>query len=290
MAQQESLSGFNYVLRFALPTILGPNLIILGSGFFYAGYSGNIAMPEADPYGFAFLASIATGGWMLAKFRNVPKRFVAVGSILLSLALLVALSRWWAVSTAAGQLTGASSTEGARFEASLALQRRRAVGPLVKASRSPNLTARQYAINALTNIQDPRTTDSLIAALDDQDDSVRHGAALGLAAIGYKLDPTDERRITVIHAMTAALTERATARIGSVFSFVINMGQPDAEDALLEALSRFGDADMAAGFLNCGNKRLEDAAGRWASDHGYNVTPSPLPARAGAGATWGKSR
>jgi len=54
---------------------------------------------------------------------------------------------------------------------------------------------------------------------------------------------------------------------------------------LCQALHAHGDLEMAEDFLNCENGRLEDAAYKWADDHGYTVSTSP---GSHGGPTWGE--
>jgi hypothetical protein len=43
------------------------------------------------------------------------------------------------------------------------------------------------------------------------------------------------------------------------------------ETVLVEALEKHGTKKMAEDFLNCENRRLEEAARRWGEMHGYPV-------------------
>lgn len=56
---------------------------------------------------------------------------------------------------------------------------------------------------------------------------------------------------------------------------LVDRGQKGTEDALAAALLRHGGLRLAEYYLNCGNDRLEGAAHRWASAHGYTVTTQP---------------
>jgi hypothetical protein len=75
--------------------------------------------------------------------------------------------------------------------------------------------------------------------------------------------------------------------IAGAATFFVARGEPDSEDALIEALAKFGDVNMARVLLNCGNSKLEAAADRWASGHGYRITSRDS---LGGGLRWGGSR
>lgn len=57
----------------------------------------------------------------------------------------------------------------------------------------------------------------------------------------------------------------------TVYFALIKIGRKGTEEALIEALNKFGYKRMAEDYLNCGNKKLEDAARQWAEEHGYEV-------------------
>jgi len=50
-------------------------------------------------------------------------------------------------------------------------------------------------------------------------------------------------------------------------------GQSDREPIPIKAFTVYGDASMATGLLNSGNKRLEQAAETWIERHGYKIFP-----------------
>ena len=56
---------------------------------------------------------------------------------------------------------------------------------------------------------------------------------------------------------------------------------------LIKALNAYGNKQMAEDFLNRGNSRLEEAARRWATAHGYTVIKLPS---GGTRPAWGSGR
>jgi HEAT repeat protein len=126
----------------------------------------------------------------------------------------------------------------------------RAVGPLIGKLKDPEAHVRWQAVEALGKINGPRAVAPLIAALKDADADVREGATDALGQILGKLG-------------TSAVVP------------LIRRGEPGTEDALIQALNESNDREMAEDFLNCGNSKLEDAAGAWASKHGYRIESNP---------------
>jgi hypothetical protein len=70
-----------------------------------------------------------------------------------------------------------------------------------------------------------------------------------------------------------------------VYDALITLGQEGTENALIEALNRFGTVSMAEDYLNCGNSSLEGAAINWASVNGYTITQTTVGV---GGSNWGK--
>jgi len=108
--------------------------------------------------------------------------------------------------------------------------------------------------------------------------SVRIGAARALGNI------EDPRAASIL---LAAWSESDTEVIAGAYSFFIRRGEPDSEDALIAALNRFGNSDMATDFLNCGNSKLGQAGSKWAGRHGFQMTRVP---GGGGSVQWGSSR
>ena len=72
-----------------------------------------------------------------------------------------------------------------------------------------------------------------------------------------------------------ALREHNTEVIAGACDFFVQRGDPGTEDALIDALNRSGDTDMAQDLLNSGNTKLHDAANNWAAANHYEVNYMP---------------
>jgi HEAT repeat protein len=116
---------------------------------------------------------------------------------------------------------------------------------------------RDQAPSALVRIGPP-AVEPLITLLNDPDENTRRLVAKALNSIN------DPRGTT---ALLAALQEKNTAAIAGAYQFYVDQGKPGSENALVEALNRFGDQAMAEYLLNCGSFQLEEAARAWAAKH-----------------------
>lgn len=76
---------------------------------------------------------------------------------------------------------------------------------------------------------------------------------------------------------------------GTLFIYhgLIVYGVAEAEGALIDALWRHGDSNMALAFVNSGNGTLEAEGRKWASHHGYMIVPMP---GVSGGPVWGGRR
>jgi HEAT repeat protein len=166
---------------------------------------------------------------------------------------------------------------GVRFNAANALGEigdARAVDPLIAAVRDAKIGS--WAASALGAIGAPGIA-PLIAALKDSDGNVRRNAAIALGGIK---DPS------AAGALLSALRKRDIEVVAEIHYFYINQGEPGSEDALIEALNRFGNKGMAESYLNCGNGRLAQAAREWATRNGYRIVTTS----GGGAAQWGSAR
>lgn len=57
----------------------------------------------------------------------------------------------------------------------------------------------------------------------------------------------------------------------TVYYALIMIGEEGTVDALVDAIDEFGYKRMALDYLNSGNKKMEDAAKRWADRNGYRI-------------------
>jgi HEAT repeat protein len=125
---------------------------------------------------------------------------------------------------------------------------------------------REQSARALGKIKDPRADGPLIAAMEDSDERVHQIAAHALGEIN---DPQ------AVNFLLKALREHNTEVIAGACDFFVQRGDPGTEDALIDALDRSGDTDMAQDLLNSGNTRLHDAANNWAAANHYEVNYMP---------------
>lgn len=123
------------------------------------------------------------------------------------------------------------------------------------------VTARMAAVVALGDIGDAAARPTLVRVLST-DPSASRDAGTALAKI-YEPD---------VRPLLPLLDKRSN--IALAFGLV-DVGQKGTEGALVRALHRYGDLDLAEYYLNCGNDKLEDAARQWAGDHGYTVFTQP---------------
>lgn len=180
---------------------------------------------------------------------------------------------------------------GVRENAALALgniRDPRAVGPLIFVLRNDMDDVRRGAAWALGNIGDPRAVEPLIIALNDPYLWARRAAAEALGQIGapavdslivalknksnnvcilaaYALGKIQDHRADVV--LLAAGQDRNIEVIGGAYAFFISRGDPAFEGTLISALNQFGSREMAQDFLNCGNRRLAQAAHTWEANH-----------------------
>ena len=122
-------------------------------------------------------------------------------------------------------------------------------------------TGRMAAVVALGDIGDAAARPTLVRVLSS-DPSAARDAGAALAKI-YEPD---------VRPLLPLLEKRSN--IALAFGLV-DVGQKGTEGALVRALHRYGDLDLAEYYLNCGNAELENAAQQWAGDHGYTVFTRP---------------
>jgi hypothetical protein len=125
--------------------------------------------------------------------------------------------------------------------------------------RDSDREVRESAIAALGELGTPGV-ESLIAALKSPDGRDRFYAA---SALGKSKDSR------AVNALEAALEDRDTEAISGAYFFFIERGAEHSEDALIEALNKSGDDQMANAFLECENEKLLVAVRTW----------TPIPGR-----------
>ncbi|HXN46192.1 MAG TPA: HEAT repeat domain-containing protein [Bryobacteraceae bacterium] len=184
-----------------------------------------------------------------------------------------------------------------------------AVSPLLAALKSVHPDVRRGAAEALSRCGDPRATGLLIGILKDTDSSVRAAAVTTLASIGAEelliaalndrdshirqgaaraLGGKDSPR--AIGFLLEAFKEHNSQVIAGAFPFFIKRGEPASEDALIQALDKFGSEETVEAFLNCGNPALKAAATRWAQARGYSITKIATEFQTASNVRWGGGR
>lgn len=184
-----------------------------------------------------------------------------------------------------------------------------AVRPLAHLLGSPDRTMVTAALQALGRIADERAVPSIekvavrrgaTPAVDRAGRRVRSAAVVALGDIG---DPSAKATLVSVLGTDPANSRSAGVALAKIFGedvtplvpllgerrnivlayALVDVGQKGTEDALVTALVRFGDVNLAEYYLNCGNGRLEKAARTWASRHGYSVYTTP----GSGGGQWG---
>jgi HEAT repeat protein len=157
--------------------------------------------------------------------------------------------------------------------------------------------------------QDARTIDLLIKQLKDPVDYIQGNAAATLlesgdarafdAVIAAFRDPNFRGRGSAASVLIHGHGDRGIKEVMALFdqgnlkmiieihASLIRLGRPETEDGLIRALESYGDKSAAENFINCGNRKLEQAGWRWAANHGYRILRS-VPG--GGGLKWGGLR
>jgi len=153
--------------------------------------------------------------------------------------------------------------------ADLANENSRAVilmaGPLVEAALTDgDSNVREQSASGVIDAG-PYATKPLIAALKDKEPNIRRRAA----SLILKFPFEDSRAVEPLLAATRAHDMEV---ISVTYGWYITKGIAGSENELIEALGRIGDREMAETFLNSGNLKLEAAASKWATSHGYKET------------------
>ena len=138
----------------------------------------------------------------------------------------------------------------------------RAVDPLIKTLKNEDyLYVREETVMALGKIKDGRAVQTLINSLNDEYPDVREEAVKALIEIG----------IPAIESLNQAIKENNLRVVADAYYFFIDIGEPDSETVLIEALQKYGTKRMAIDFINCGNTQLKEAAYKWAESHDYKI-------------------
>ncbi len=175
-----------------------------------------------------------------------------------------------------------------------------AVEPLIAASKKPCVYgfSHLYEFRALGKIGGP-AVEPLIAAIGSPSSGLdRRGPPRARPAFRASRSSGLDRRLAAYalgeikdprsaEFLMGALRARDYEVIAGAYAFFIARGDPDSESAFIEAIDKFGNAQMAQDLLNCGNSKLEADAQWWAKRHGYRIQSTP---GGGGGLRWGGSR
>jgi HEAT repeat protein len=139
------------------------------------------------------------------------------------------------------------------------------------------LTSEYWAKDVLAGIG-AAAVPALTSALNSDDRDMRFAAADALVQIQNKAPES-------VGALTADLDEENLKAVATNYAYYIRLGKAGSEEILVRALNKHGDKEMALDYLNCGNDTLDEAARKWADDHGYTVYTTPGSA---GGPRWGE--
>ena len=128
-----------------------------------------------------------------------------------------------------------------------------AVRPLVATLRDEDPYVRAWAATALIKIAAP-SVEPLIGVLHDRDPYVPALAALALSQI------KDSRANS---AIVTVVSEHNVKAILGIHTYLIKLGMPGSESALIDTFKKFPSVEMAEEFLNSGNPTLQQAAIEW---------------------------
>jgi hypothetical protein len=162
---------------------------------------------------------------------------------------------------------GDAGDSAARVLASLGEPGVRALAELVK---GPEPAARESAVYALMWAEGDLAAATFVSLLDSEDPVTRQLAArTAVDAFEDSAPRSDE----VERELKDRLTDPAIA-LGAV-EFAVSEGRDETIGAIIEGLFAYGDIGDANVLLNCGNEKLEDAAEKWATEHGYDIEKVP---------------
>jgi HEAT repeat protein len=169
--------------------------------------------------------------------------------------------------------------------------------PHLIAAIPKNSSALESIILTLQQIGDTSAIPSLVNLMPDWD----HNREIGEALESFKWTPVNEKEKVYFwitrkdsknllrnweftkQMLMSDVTSKNSRLVENAVNSFISLGNVTVLPELTNILQSAGDAEMAVTYLNCGNKRLSDAARQWASDHGYTVVSSG----GGGSASWG---
>jgi HEAT repeat protein len=185
----------------------------------------------------------------------------------------------------------------------------RAIDPLIEALNDENKKVRAKVRRALYSIGEP-SVNPLIETLNNEANNFKEEiiAALGSvgkpsavdALISIAKNQSSDLRLDAIQAMCRINSTKAKKYIydevvkrgdlkiiAGIYGYLISMGKENSVDALIKALHKYGDKEMATYYLISGNVNLQVAASEWATKHGKDISTTIIKGSAG---TWGWGR
>jgi hypothetical protein len=147
-----------------------------------------------------------------------------------------------------------------------------AIGPILELLKGPSFGGSREGIPSVLVKFGVPAVEPLTRLLHDDNNRAR---LLAAQALGQIKDRRAEQ------ALMDALHEGNAPVIAGASLFFVFRGEPGSEEALIDALNKYGDEQMAIFFLNCGNPKLEDAARAWSRKKGWDVHQQAY------GLTWG---
>lgn len=139
---------------------------------------------------------------------------------------------------------------------------------------------KERAAWAMGYLKNNQAIDILIKALDGEE-KIRRAAAWSLAQIGG----SKANKI-----FDAAIANHTLDLIAWGCDYYIRRGKADSEDIIIQALQQHGVKITAVSMLNSGNKKLYQAAKKWAKKKGYSLVGRSYLTFGSKSISWGSKR
>jgi HEAT repeat protein len=149
--------------------------------------------------------------------------------------------------------------------------------PLTEALGDDYAAVRTEVARSLGDLGTLKVVEPLLAALNDRDGDVRRAVARSL---GMQKDDRAEE------ALLAGLADNNVEMVAGAYAYFIRRGKDDALPALIDALNRYNNTELALAFLHSGNPTLSAAVKTWAAgEERKALLAQPAPANTPG---WGK--
>jgi HEAT repeat protein len=153
-----------------------------------------------------------------------------------------------------------------------------AVDPLLTIAATGDERTRDQVTYVLGRIRDPRAEAFLVDGLKTPNATADTTGPLAADALARIFGDQVDRLLPLLQSK-----ETVAIAYG-----LVGLGHSGSEEALSDALMRFGDLSMASFYLNSGNPTLRSAALEWASANGYQLAlPTGIPGGTVAPPAWG---